>query len=57
VVADRHLVVPDGDGAVLLEPDDHLLAHVALAVAHYVEATHRVYGGRDQDPARTCRRG
>ena len=89
VVADRQLVVPRGDGAVLLEPGDHLLDHVALAVALstfggrpperptnpggllvgplgivwsiivnaagqrymneallYVEATHRMYGGR-----------
>ena len=34
VVADRQLVVPRGDGAVLLDPGDHLLDHVALAVAY-----------------------
>jgi hypothetical protein len=36
VVADGQLVVPGSDGAVLLEPGDGPLDHVALAVAHRI---------------------
>ena len=36
MVADGQLVVPGRDGAVLFEPGDRPLDHVALAVAHRI---------------------